>query len=621
MARLGLFKGLAIACLLTLSGLASAQEKAAPAAATPMPAVAMHGEPKYAAGFTHFDYTNPDAPKGGEIRLAVAGTFDTLNGFVIKGVAAPGLNMIYQPLTSRSDDEAFTQYGQIAESIEMPDDRSYVVFNLRKEAKWSDGQPLTADDVVFTFNTLMKDGHPFYRAYYGSVKEAVAESPTRVKFTFNMAGNRELPLIMGEMQVLPKHYWEGKKFDATTLEAPIGSGPYKIKSVDAGKRVVYERVKNWWAENLPVNKGQYNFDTIVYDLYRDETVLLQALFAGEYDFRSENQAKAWNSEYNTIPVKEGWIKKDEIHHSLPSGMQGFIYNTRKPIFADALTRRALGYAFDFEWSNKQFAFGSYKRTNSYFDNSELAATGRPQGRELEILEKYRGKIPNEIFVDEFKSPETNGTGTDMRDNLSTAKRLLAEAGWRMGAGKVLQRGADVLKFEILLSSPMFERWTAPFVANLKKLGAVVTVRTVDPTQYQNRMDSFDYDMTVGTFGQSLSPGNEQRDFWGSDKVNVKGSRNLIGIKDPIVDELIAQIITAKDREELVAATRALDRVLLWSYYLIPHWHIDYFRIAYWDKFGRPDITPKYGIGIPDNWWFDAKKAAAVAERVKTMKKE
>lgn len=619
MARTGLFKCLAIACLLTVSGIATAQETPTPV--TAVPAVAMHGEPKYAADFTHFDYTNPDAPKGGQIRLAAAGTFDSLNAFIIKGVPAPGLGMIYQPLTSKSDDEAFTQYGQIAESIEMPEDRSFVVFNLRKEAKWSDGQPLTADDVVFTFNTLMKDGHPFYRAYYANVKESKAETPNRVKFTFGMAGNRELPLIMGEMQVLPKHYWEGKKFDATTLEAPIGSGPYKIKSVDAGKRITYERVKNWWAENLPVNKGQYNFDTIVYDLYRDETVLLQALFAGEYDFRAENQAKAWNSEYNTIPVKEGWIKKDEIHHSLPSGMQGFIFNTRRPIFADALTRRALGYAFDFEWSNKQFAFGSYKRTNSYFDNSELAATGRPQGRELEILEKYRGKIPNEIFVDEFKSPVTDGSGADMRDNLSMAKRLLAEAGWRMGAGKVLQRGADVMKFEILLSSPMFERWVGPFAANLKKLGAVVTVRTIDPTQYQNRMDSFDFDMTVGTFGQSLSPGNEQRDFWGSDKVNVKGSRNLIGIKDPVVDELIDMIITAKDREELVATTHALDRVLLWSYYLIPHWHIDYFRIAYWDKFGRPDITPKYGLGIPDNWWFDAKKAATIAERLKTLKKE
>ncbi len=616
MARTGIFKGLLFAAMIGVSTLGYAQEPA-----KPQHAVAMHGEPKYGPDFKNFEYTNPDAPKGGEIRLAAAGTFDTLNGFIIKGVPAPNLGVIYQPLTSKSDDEAFTQYGQIAESVEMPEDRSFVVFNLRKEAKWSDGKPLTADDVVFTFNMLMKDGHPFYHAYYGSVKEAVAESASRVKFTFKMAGNRELPLIMGEMQVLPKHYWEGKKFDATTLEAPIGSGPYKIKSVDAGKRIVYERVKNWWGENLPVNKGQYNFDTIVYDVYRDETVLLQALFAGEYDFRAENQAKAWNSEYNTIPVKEGWIKKEEIHHSLPSGMQGFVFNTRRPIFADALTRRALGYAFDFEWSNKQFAFGSYKRTGSYFDNSELASTGRPQGRELEILEKFRGKIPNEVFVDEFKNPVTSGTGNDMRDNLTTAKRLLGEAGWGIGAGKVLVRGAQVMKFEILLSSPMFERWTAPFVANLRKLGAVVTVRSIDPTQYQNRMDDFDFDVTVGSFGQSLSPGNEQRDYWGSDKVSVKASRNLIGVKDPVVDDLINQIITAKDREELVAATRALDRVLLWGFYLIPHWHIDYFRIAYWDKFGRPDITPKYGLGIPDNWWFDKKKAATVAERLKTLKKE
>ncbi len=618
MARTSLVKGLAIACLLTVSGMAAAQETVAPA---PVFAVAMHGEPKYAADFKHFDYTNPDAPKGGQIRLAAAGTFDSLNGFILKGVPAPGIGLIYQPLTTNSADEAFTEYGQIAETIEMPEDRSWVAFNLRKQAKWSDGKPLTADDVVFTFNTLMKDGHPYYQAYYGSVKEAVAESPSRVKFTFKMAGNRELPLIIGQMAILPKHYWEGKNFASTTLEAPVGSGPYKVKSVDTGKRIVYERVKDWWAANLPVNKGQYNFDTITYDVYRDETVQLQALFAGAYDQRNENQAKAWNVDYNILPVKEGWLKKIEVPHNVPTGMQAFVFNTRKPIFADKLTRRALGYAFDFEWSNKQFAFGSYKRTNSYFDNSELAATGRPQGRELEILEKYRGKIPNEIFVDEFKSPVTDGTGADMRDNLSMAKRLLTEAGWRMGAGKILVRGAEVLKFEILLSQPMFERWVAPFAANLKKLGAVVTIRTVDATQYQKRVEDFDFDMTVGSFPQSLSPGNEQRDYWGSDKVNIKGSRNIIGVKDPVVDELINLIITAKDREELVAATRALDRVLLWSFYLIPNWHIDYFRIAYWDKFGRPDITPKYSDGIPETWWFDAKKAATVAERLKTLKKE
>ncbi|HYD17559.1 MAG TPA: extracellular solute-binding protein, partial [Patescibacteria group bacterium] len=398
-------------------------------------------------------------------------------------------------------------------------------------------------------------------------------------------------------------------------------GPYTVKSFDAGKRIVYARVKDWWAKDLPENKGQYNFDTITYDLYRDETVLLQALFAGEYDFRSENQAKAWYSEYNTVPVKEGWIKKEEIHHRLPAGMQGFVFNTRRAIFKDPLVRKALGYAFDFEWSNKQFAYGSYKRSNSYFDNSELAATGRPQGRELEILEKYRGKIPNEVFVDEFKSPETSGTGADMREQLSTAKRLLNEAGWRIGPGKILIKEGQPLKFEILLSSPMFERWVAPFVANLQKLGVIATVRTVDTTQYQNRTDDFDFDMTVGTFGQSLSPGNEQRDFWASDKVDVKGSRNLIGVKDPIVDELIDLIITAKDREELVAATKALDRVLLWSYYVIPHWHIDYFRIAYWDKFGKPAKTPEYGLGIPETWWFDKERAAVTAQRLQSLKKK
>lgn len=583
--------------------------------------IAMHGSPKYPAGFTHLEYVNPDAPKGGEMRLAAAGTFDNLNPFILKGVAAPGAGMMFQTLLTSTDDEAFSEYGLVAESLEMPEDRSFVVFNLRTEAKWHDGKPLTADDVLFSFNTLIEKGHPFYKSYYAHVKEAVVETPQRIRFVFDMAGNRELPLIMGQMPVLPKHYFEGKDFAATTLDpAFAGSGPYRIKSVETGKRITYERVKDWWAKDLPIVKGRYNFDTIVYDLYRDENVMLQALFSGTYDFRAENIAKVWMQEYDVPQVKKGLIKKEEISHDIPTGMQAFIFNLRRPVFADIKVREALQYAFDFEWSNKQFAFGTYRRTQSYFSNSELASSGVPSGRELEILEKYRGQIPDSVFTAEFKLPKTSGSGQDMRAHLATARKILEEAGWKAGANGLLEKDGKPFEFEILIHSDTFERWINPMIGNLKKLGITAKLRLVDTAQYQNRMDSFDFDMTVGTFGQSLSPGNEQLDFWGSAKADVKGSRNLIGIKNPVVDDLIRLIIEAPDREELIVRTRALDRVLLNGYYAIPQWHIDYHRIAYWDKFGRPAVTPKYGLGAVDTWWYDAEKAGKIAGETSPDKK-
>jgi microcin C transport system substrate-binding protein len=587
----------------------------------PLSGIAMHGQPKYGRDFAHFDYVNPNAPKGGEMRMATQGTFDSLNPYIIKGVAAPGIGMVYQTLLSNSEDEAFSEYGQIAETAEMPEDRSFVVFNLRKGAKWNDGKPLTADDVVWTFNALIKDGHPFYRAYYGHVKNVVAEGPGRVRFVFDMKGNRELPLIIGQMPVLPRHFWEKKNFGATTLEPPLGSGPYRVKSVDTGHRIVYERVKDWWAKDLAVNKGQYNFDTIVYDVYRDETVLLQAFFSGEYDFRSENVAKSWATAYDRKPVKEGLIKKEEIKHELPAGMQAFVFNTRRAFFSDPKVRQALGYAFDFEWSNKQFAYDAYKRTKSYFENSELASSGLPQGRELEILNQHRGKVPEALFTTVSENPHTDGSGQGLRTNLSKAKQLLNEAGWRMGAKGLLEKDGQPFKFEFLSDSEMFERWVAPFISNLKKLGIQANLRFVDTAQYQNRIESFDFDMTNSGFAQSLSPGNEQRDFWGSDKADVKGSRNIIGIKSPVVDDLIRQIVSAPDREELIARTRALDRVLLWNYYVIPNWYIDRYRIAYWNKFGRPAMTPKYGLGVPDTWWYDAEKADKISGKIKSLKKE
>ncbi|MFH1157662.1 MAG: extracellular solute-binding protein [Pseudomonadota bacterium] len=611
---LKLFATAALSVALFLSGGALAEDTA------PLPGIAMHGAPKYAAGFKNFDYVNPDAPKGGEIRLAVSGTFDSLNPYIIKGVAAPGIGMAYQTLMTNTEDEAFSEYGLLAETIEVPEDRSWAVFNLRKEARWNDGTPVTAADVVWSFNTLMTKGHPYFRSFYASVKDAVAESPTRVKFTFNMTGNRELPLIIGQMPIMPEHFWKGKDFEKSTTGIPLGSGPYKVKSVDTGRRIIYERVKDWWAKDLPVVKGMYNFDTIVYDVYRDETVLLQAFFSGDYDFRHENIAKAWNAEYNQPPVREGLIKKEEVRHSLPAGMQCFAYNLRRPVFQDARVRRALGYAFDYEWSNRQFAFGTYKRTQSFFANSDLASSGLPSGRELEILRKFKGRIPDEALTGEFSIPKTSGSGQDVRQNLSTARKMLEDAGWKIGKDGVLAKDGQPFKFEILVESDMFERWIGPMISNLKKLGIQANLRVVDATQYQKRMDAFDFDMTVTTFGQSLSPGNEQRDFWSSAKADVKGSRNIIGIRNPVVDELIDMIVSAPDRDELVARTRALDRVLLWNYYVIPQWHIDYFRLAWWDKFGRPAVSPKYGLGVVETWWYDAEKAAKISAKVKPAEK-
>lgn len=589
-------------------------------AAEPMHGVAMHGEPKYDADFTHLDYVNPDAPKGGTLRMAAAGTFDSLNPYIVKGVAAPGLGLVFQSLLISTDDEAFSEYGLIAESLEMPDDRSSVTFNLRKEARWHDGEPVTAEDVVWSFKTLMEEGHPFYRAYYANVSETVVENAHRVTFKFDMAGNRELPLIIGQMPVLPKHFWEGKEFASTSLEqVPMGSGPYKIKEVIPGRKIVYERVKDWWAKDLPIMKGQHNFDQISYDMFRDETVMIQALLAGEYDFRQENIAKSWATEYDHKAVEQGLIKKEEIPHEIGTGMQAFVYNIRRDIFADPKVRRALAFAFDFEWSNKQFAYGTYKRTTSYFSNSELAAKGLPSEAELKILEPFRAQLPEEVFTKPYSLPVNDGTGRDMRQNLSKAAKMLEEAGWILNDKKLREKNGKVLSFEILLNSPSFERWIAPFIANLKKLGVEANMRVVDTAQYQARIDSFDFDMTVKTFPQSLSPGNEQREYWGSDKADDPGSRNIIGIKNPVIDALIERVIAAKNRDDLVTATRALDRVLLWHHYVIPQWHINTFRVAYWNKFGHPEQMPKYSLGMPQTWWYDASKADKIDAVLKNRK--
>lgn len=568
-------------------------------------AMAMHGQAKYQKGFKHFDYVNPDAPKGGVLKLAGAETFDTFNAYTTKGIAAAGLNLLYVSLLEKSQDEAFAMYQALAESFEVADDRSAITFKLRQDAMWSDGKPITADDVVWTFNTLISEGIPAYRAYYAHVAGVEALDERTVKFTFDVTGNAELPLIVGELTILPKHYWADKDFTATTLEKPVTSGPYRIGDFTQGRTITYERVADWWGADLPVYKGRYNFDEIVYEYYRDQDVSLQAFFSGEFDFRQEYTAKLWATGYDVPAVKKGNIVKKLIDNDLPQGMQGFVLNLRRPIFQDKAVRKAMNYAFDFEWSNKQFAYDAYTRSRSYFSNSEMESTGLPEGRELEILEPFRDQLPAAVFTQAFEVPASDGSGKN-RSNLRVAALLLDEAGYVVGDDgiRVHRETGERLSFEFLVANTnaAFERWFGPYKKNLQRIGIEGNMKIVDASQYVNRIIAFDYDMIVQNWGQSLSPGNEQREYWGSDRAEASGSRNYIGLKDPVVDALIEEIVSAPTREELVVRCRALDRVLQHGWYVVPNWHIPAWRIAYWDKFEMPAQQAPYDLGIVDTWW-------------------
>ncbi len=577
-------------------------------------ALSMFGDVKYGPDFEHYEYVDPNAPKGGSIKLAAIGTFDSLNPFILKGVAAAGSGQIYDTLLTNSSDEAFTEYGLLVETIDMPEDRSWVAFTLREEARWHDGQPVTVDDVIWTFEALTTKGNPFFRQYYADVSDVSQTGPRTVKFTFGDTTNRELPLIVGQIAILPKHYWADRDFEATTLEPPLGSGPYRIASLEPGRSITLERVPDYWGRDLPVNRGQYNIDTIRYDYYRDATVAIEALKAGEFDFRVENNSKEWATAYNLPEVENGRMIKELIDHEIPTGMQGFWFNTRRAKFADPRVRAALAYTFDFEWTNANLFYGQYTRTASYFSNTELASAGVPEGQELDILEAYRGRIPDDVFTTAYEPPSTDGSGNN-RTNLRTARKLLEEAGWVVRDGKLVNaESGESMEIEFLLVAPAFERIVGPVVKNMERLGINARIRTVDPAQYQNRIDRFDFDVVVNSRGQSLSPGNEQRNFWTTAAADIDGSQNIAGIKDPAIDELVDLLIQAPDRETLVATTRALDRVLLSGHYVIPNWHIRSFRMIYWNKFGRPDITPKYGLGFPSTWWIDQDKLAALDSR-------
>jgi microcin C transport system substrate-binding protein len=584
--------------------------------------LSLFGDLKYPADFARFDYVNPDAPKTGTVRLMQTGTFDNFNPVIqgVKGALTAGTELIFESLTAHSLDEESSSYGLLAQSFAYPDDRSWVIYRLRPTARWHDGKPVTPDDVIFSFAAL-KQNSPMYRGYYRHVVTLEKVGEHDVKFTFDGAGNRELPMIVGEFPVLPKHWWastdaQGRQRDitATLLEAPLGSGPYRVKEFDAGRSILLERVPDYWGANVAARVGQNNFAQVHYDYSRDDTVSLEAFKGDQFDWISEASANRWHTAYDFPAAKDGRVIKETFPTSSLGLMQGYAFNLRRPLFADVRLRRAFNYAYDFEEQNRQLSFGDYQRDNSYFDGTELASSGLPQGKELEILETLRDKVPPEVFTTPYKNP-VGGSAEAMRNNLREAARLLKEAGFEIRDRKLVGRDGKPVSVEFLIQDPGAERGLGFYKPNLERLGIASTIRLVDSVQYQNRVRSFDFDIITTSWPQSISPGNEQRDFFSSQAADIPGTRNRPGIKNPAVDALIDRIIFAKDREELVAACRAMDRVLLWNFYVVPQFDIPYERYARWDRFSHPDPLPKYGISaFPDIWWWDADKAAKTGKR-------
>jgi microcin C transport system substrate-binding protein len=604
--------------------------------------MSLFGDVKYPAGFPHFEYVNPSAPKAGVVRLTAFGTFDNFNVVVsgVKGTLATGITLIYDTLMSHALDEVSTQYGLVAETASYPADFSSVTYRLNPKARWHDGKPVTAEDVIFSLDALKRNS-PMYAAYYSHVVKAEKTGERDITFTFDGPGNRELPQIVGELYVMPKHWWEGtdaqgRKRDiaVTTLEPPLGGGAYRVKDFAAGRTIVYERVKDYWARDLNVGVGTNNFDELRYEYFRDSTVALEAFKADTLDWRNENSAKNWATAYDFPAVKEKRVLIEQFAERERGNMQAFVMNTRRDRFKDPRVRLAMNYAFDFEEMNKQIFFNQYQRVKSYFDGTELACSGLPQGQELAILEDVRSKLPSyamasggdtaappsdsippEVFTKPYANP-VGGTPENVRANLREALRLLKEAGYEVRNQKLVNvKSGEPFAIELLTEDPTFERIGLFYTPSLQRLGIAASVRTVDPSQYENRLRSFDYDMIIGSWAESLSPGNEQRSYWGSKAADQPGSRNLVGIKNPAIDALTDRVVFAKDRDELVAATQALDRVLLWNHYLVPQWTYPFQRTARWDRFGHPETLPKYAAAaFPTIWWWDAERAAKTGTR-------
>ena len=612
------------------------------ALAEPKHGLSVFGDLKYASDFKHFDYVNPDAPKGG--RMVTMGTggansYDTFNGLILKGDAAQGLGLLFDTLMVRAEDEPDAMYGLVAKSADVAADKMSVTFKLRSEAKFSDGTPVTAEDVINSFTLIKDKGHPALAMPMRDVAAAEILDAETIKFTFKGELTRDLPVILAGLPVLSKAYYATQAFEETSLKPPLGSGPYVIKDFSPGTHVTYKRREDYWAKDLPVNRGRHNFDEIKYDYYRDRTAQLEAIKSGGMDLREEFTSVNWATGYNIPAVAEGRLIRDTIADENPSGAQGFFMNTRREKFQDPRVREALGLAFDFEWSNIKLFYKLYTRTHSFFENSDMKASGKPGAEELALLEPFRDKLSPAAFDEPYSPPATDGSGNN-RDNLKKAHDLLIAAGWNvnqevvadpdcgtfcrlmrsigLGAKKArnVARNAkdETLDVEILMDDSMFERIIGPYIENLKKIGVNAAARLVDPAQYERRMKSFDFDMTTQRYSLRLTPGVELRTYWGSEAASMDGSFNLAGIKDPAIDALIDKVVGAKSRAELVAATRAIDRVLRASHYWVPHWYKASHNIAYWDKFSRPATKPKYDPGILDTWWYDSKKAEALAAR-------
>jgi len=569
------------------------------------------GDLKYAPDFTHFAWVNPDAPKGGRISTigtAALTTFDSFNSFILKGDPAQGLELLFDSLMTRATDEPDALYGLVAASAEPAADGSTLTFRLRQEAKFADGSPLTAEDVVFSFVTLKEKGHPSYRVLLRDVVKAEALDALSVRYTFEGAQVRDLPLVVAGLPILSKAYYTSHDFEQTTLEPPLGSGPYSIGDFKQGTFVSYRRRADYWGKDLPVMRGRFNFEEIRYEYYRDRTAALESFKAGAYDLREEFTARDWATGYDVPAVKQGRIVLATLADENPSGAQGFFLNMRRPKLADVRVRKALDYAFDFEWTNKNIFYGLYKRTESFFENSDMKATGKPSPAELALLEPFRTELPPEVFDAPYTAPVSDGSGQD-RKLLRDAARLLSEAGYEVKGGKRVSASGEPLNLEFLITDPVSERILLPYVKNLEALGISASVRRIDPAQYERRVKSFDFDVVTTRYVLRLTPGAEMRNFWGSEAAKVEGSFNLAGISQPAVDALIAKAVEAKSRDQLITATRALDRVLRAGHYWVPQWYKAVHNIAYWDKFGRPAVKPRYDRGIIDSWWYDADKAA------------
>ena len=586
-------------------------------------ALSLFGDTKYPEGFKHFDYVNPNAPQGGSVRQLAFGTFDNFNTAVsgVKGNIAAGTELFIETLMTPALDEVSTEYGLLAEAVSFPDDFSAVTYRLRTQARWHDGKPITPDDVLYSFEVLKKNS-PFYGAYYRHVVKAEKSGEREIKFTFDGPGNRELPQIVGQLPVLPKHWWEGtdkagqkRDITQTTLEPPLGSGPYRLKEFVPGRTLVYEKVDGYWGRDLNVIIGTRNFQTIRFEYFRDSTVALEAFKADQADWRVENSAKDWATAYDFPAVRDKRVVTEEFPIRNVGVMQAFTLNVRREKFKDPRVRRAFNFAFDFEEMNRQIFFGQYKRIGSYFEGTELASSGIPEGLELEILQPLKDKMPADLFTQPYTNP-VGGNPQNVRNNTREALTLLRSAGYEVRNTKLVSvNNGEPLQVELLVEQPSFERIMLFFKPSLERLGIAVSVRTIDTSQYENRLRQWDFDIIINSWAQSLSPGNEQRNFWGSQSADQPGSRNLVGIKNPAVDTLIDRVIFAKSRAELVAATKALDRVLLWNFYVVPQWTYGKQRTARWDRFGRPDILPKYAASaFPTVWWWDATRAAKVPQR-------